>query len=112
MKNIFLISIIGFLFFCCEKKETNICSTADPITQLDWLNEIVSNAESDTTGNYQGSIYVEENNGKQVIFVDMTLGSGGVAGYWYNCDGSTLPIDIKNPPKATKKNQLYTNINQ
>ncbi len=110
MKKILLISLIAVQIISCNKENKLICNVEDPINELEWLNEIVSKAENDTTGNYQGDIYLETHNSNQVIFVDMSMDSGGLAGYWFNCDGSTLSIDKENPPIATKKNKLYTNI--
>lgn len=112
MKKIFFISIIGLLLFSCDKNEPKFCDVEDPIAELGWLNEIVTKANNDTTGNYQGSIYAEEYKNQHVIYVDMALGSGGVAGYWFNCNGSSLSIETDKPPTATKKNKLFSNINQ
>lgn len=50
-------------------------------------------AETDTTGNYFGSIYLEQYLGDDIIFVQMPMGSGGIYGYWYNCDGTQIVFE-------------------
>lgn len=94
----------------CDKENKLVCNVKDPITELEWLSEIVSKTENDTTGNYTGTIYLETYKDSQVFYIDMAIGSGGLAGHWFNCDGSKLNIEIENPPVATHKNILYTNI--
>jgi PBP1b-binding outer membrane lipoprotein LpoB len=113
MKKILLIGIIALVLTSCGKdnNENIICGVKDPIEDLEWLNKIVSIAMNDTTGNYIGSIYLENYNNNQVFYIDMSLGSGGLSGHWFNCNGSSLTIDNDNLPVATKDNVLFTNIN-
>ena len=96
----------------CNKEIILVCNVKNPITELEWLNEIVSKAENDTTGNYAGTIYLETYKENQVFYIDMAIGSGGLAGHWFNCNGSKLNIEIDNPPILTRKKILYTNIDK
>jgi hypothetical protein len=77
----------------CKKENGTICNVDNPATELAWIVDIISLAEIDSVGNYIGTIYLEYYNGKPVFFIDMSMGSGGVIGYWFNCDGSTFKID-------------------
>ncbi len=113
MKKIFLISIIGLLLFSCNKNEAHVCGVEDPIAQLDWLSEIVTKAETDTTGNYKGSIYLGNYKDKTIIVCDMAMGSGAIMYHFFNCDGSNIIFVEPESPLAVKiyKNEiLYTNL--
>ncbi|MFC2089474.1 hypothetical protein ACFLT1_01765 [Bacteroidota bacterium] len=104
--------ILSILVISC-KKEINYnnvaCGIENPTENINWIKDIVSIAETDTTGNYFGSIYLEEFQGYDVIFIKMMMGSGGVYGYWYNCDGTKMVFeDTIIFPKMD--NLIYTNI--
>ena len=113
MKKILLISIMGLLLTSCDRNEELVCGVNDPITELGWLSELVSKAETDTTGNYIGSIYLGNYRGKTVFVSDMAMGSGAIAYYFFYCDGSNLifsetesPLDVD----IYKDKILYTNL--
>jgi len=116
MKKIVILTLVIFLvLLACKKKEATVCGVDDPATQLPWLNEIITLAETDTTGNYYGTIYLEYYNNKPVFFTDMKMGSGGLIGYWFQCDGSTFTIDDRNEFLTFSNNMklnkiVYTNI--
>lgn len=92
-KIVFIILVFFLALQSCKEEDTSICGVDDPATELPWLSEIIVMAEIDTTGNYQGTIYLEHYNNIPVFFTNMAMGSGGVIGYWFNCDGSTFTID-------------------
>lgn len=90
-------------------------------TELIWLQEIIEKAEEDKRsmahiGNFLGTIYQESYKGMTVILVRMAMGSGGVAGYVFRCDGSR--VDFNNDPQevelffknAEKGPAIYTNV--
>jgi len=109
MKRLLIISLIFFIC-CCKKENQKICGVSDPQENLPWLKDIVELAKNDRSGNYWGSIYAEEYLDKDVIFIDMKMGSGGVIGYWYNCDGSLLEFPSGSVPPMTKKRLIYSNL--
>lgn len=93
------------------------CGTSD----LSWLEEIIVKAEEDNRsgtyqGNFMGTVYLEYYQNEPVVFVRMAMGSGGLYGYVYRCDGSR--VDFDNDPRQVetffskmKKNQIiYTNV--
>lgn len=110
MKKIILIGLFALLFGSCDNKRALICGVEDPISELNWLSEIVEKSENDTTGNYTGNIFLLNYNNQQIIFIDMPMGSGGLYGYWFNCDGSPAIIDLDNPPSDKQMKLLYSNI--
>ena len=74
-------------------------------TELGWLQEIIEKAEEDKRsmahqGNFLGAIYQESYKDEVVIFVRMMMGSGGVYGYVYRCDGSR--VDFNNDPQEVE----------
>lgn len=107
-KPIFIICLFSFLTLACENEEFTLkeCNNAD----LGWLDEIIEKAKTDKTGNYLGSIYFEQYQDQPVIFIDMAMGSGGVFGYWFYCDGNPVSFEDEMMPPMTMKNILYTNI--
>ena len=79
---------------CGEVEKTeSACGVKDPTNSLTWLKTIISKAEEDRInkthmGNYMGKIYLEEYEGQDLFYVTMMMGSGGVSGYVFRCDGS------------------------
>ena len=49
---------------------------------LPWLKELIQKAETDTTGNYLGCIWLEKYKGQNIFVTNMMLGSGGIL-YWF-----------------------------
>ncbi|WKN46269.1 hypothetical protein [Tunicatimonas pelagia] len=100
-----------------NKAET-ICNT----TELTWLQEIVERAEEDKQsqvhqGNFTGRIYQGTYQNDYVIFVRMAMGSGGLYGYFYRCDGSQINFSKDNPDEVEAFLQsieegslIYTNL--
>lgn len=109
MNRVFLIFIFLFLTDC-EKQNHQFCNVGDPKNDLEWLRNIIELSETDETGNYWGWIWGEVYLDKDVIFVEMPMGSGGLLGYWFNCDGSKLVYSTDNKPKLTRKNLIYSKI--
>lgn len=89
----FLLMLLILFWIGCKKENGTICDVNNPATELLWLAEIISLANTDSIGNYRGTIYLEYYKGNPVFFTDMKMGSGGVIGYWFNCDGSNFSID-------------------
>ena len=91
-RNLLLLLCIFILFKCTDENEyifvDNACGVDNPTENIEWIKELVAKSKTDTTGNYQGTIYLEEHEGSDIVFVQMMMGSGGVIGYWYNCDGT------------------------
>lgn len=113
MKKIIILLLI--LLMCnCGKENSPVdkpfCMVNDPKKDLPWLKSIIELSEHDTTGNYWGWIWAESFNKNDVIFIEMPMGSGGLAGYWFNCDGSSLVFAPNNPPKPSRKNLIYSKI--
>ncbi len=90
-KSIFYLIIILMIISCQnDSEELNVveaCGYENPQEELAWLREIINKAEGDTTGNYMGSIYLEDND---VFWVEMAIGSGGLLGYWMDCEGNIV----------------------
>jgi len=110
MKKIIILILLFFLVGNCRKESQEICGTLYPQTNLVWLKNIIDLADNDNSGNYVGSIYAEKYKGKDVIYIDMMMGSGGVMGHWYNCDGSILKFSYSDMPIITKSRLIYSNV--
>jgi hypothetical protein len=90
-----------------EEKDEPFCGVSDPAIDLIWLKEIIDIAETHQNVNYIGAIWAEEYLKNDVVYVEMSLGSGGLPGHWFNCDGTALKITPGNVPSATKKQLIY-----
>lgn len=97
------------------EKLNNTCGASD----FSWLREIIIKAEEDNRsrtyeGNYIGTIYLEYHQNEPVIFVHMSMGSGGLYGYLYHCDGSKVDLDpsqVETFFSNLKKDQIiYSNV--
>ena len=107
MKPIYFIMVFLFLLNCNGNKEEPFCGVSDPATELIWLKEIIDIAETHQDVNYIGAIWAEEYLKKDVVFVEMSLGSGGLIGHWFNCDGTTLKMIPGNTPIAARTRLIY-----
>lgn len=112
MKRILTIISILVFFTFCKKEETEICGCKDPKNELQWLNELIQKAETDTTGLYKGSIYLEMYNNEQMFYVMMPLEPvGHVIVPWFDCDGNQITLKPSDRRPQPKFNHLiYTNI--
>lgn len=90
-----------------EVKDETFCGVSDPGNDLIWLKEIIDIAETHQNLFYIGAIYDEEYLGIDVVYVEMSLGSGGLPGHWFNCDGTAVKITPGNSPIATKQRLIY-----
>jgi hypothetical protein len=101
--------------------DKGVCGVSNPTRDLGWLRDIISKAEQDKAsktyqGNYMGKIYLETYNGSPVFLCDMAMGSGGIGGYVFNCDG--VKEQFNNDPRevelfftsAKKTNVIYSNV--
>ena len=64
------------------------CGVENPQNNLLWLNDLIRKANSDKTGNYVGTIWLEEYKGKNFFITNMMLGSGGVLYWIFDCNGN------------------------
>ena len=100
---------IVLLLLSCDKKEPDnylaqcgkiinfhACGVDDIGNNLKWLNDIIVNSKNDKTGNYLGRIWYKKYNNQETIVTDMSLGSGGVAYYCFNCSGDSIIIEDVN----------------
>ena len=99
-------------------KAEAICGTAE----LVWLQKIIEKAEEDKQdqvhqGNFMGRIYQGNYQNDYVIFVRMAMGSGGLYGYFYRCDGSQIDFSEDDPSEVEtflqgveKNTPIYTNL--
>ena len=112
IKYIFL-ALIAFCIMACEKdkscySEKCACGVENPKNNIEWLAELIKKAETDKSGNYLGSIWLEKYNGNDIFVIDMALGSGGIAYYFYDCKGNSF---IPESEFVVKKEILiYTNL--
>lgn len=109
-----LITLTNLLFLIsCEKENINkkACGVENPTTNLTWLSDIVTQAESDQTGNYIGKIWIKSYQGKDYVVTDMMLGSGGLMFHCFDCEGNFNPVDdIEFYNSLTDQQLVYTNL--
>lgn len=92
-------------------KNISACGVNDPLNDLKWLNELANKSKDDTSGNYQGNIWIKNYQNKDVIITDFALNSGGIAFYTFNCDGTSVLIsDVSFFNSLTNENKIYTSV--
>lgn len=100
MRKIIILATIVLLFTYCKKKDTKICECDDPTTELQWLNELIQKAETDTIGLYTGQIYFDVINSEGLFFVLMELDSmNGDIHHWFNCAGEKMNFEFHEEPR-------------
>lgn len=84
-----------FLMAGCESESVarKPCGTENPTTNLRWLNELISEAENDQSGNHRGTVWIQAYQGQDYVVTDMALGSGGLAFHCFDCSGTANPVD-------------------
>lgn len=117
MKRVLSIIAIMLFFFSCEKnienKEVNsACGINNPQKNIEWLSKLIDKAKSDKTGNYMGTIWLEKYKGDDIFVTNMALGSGGVAYYFFDCQGkSFIPESFPESIPDMKFNKIvYSNV--
>ncbi|MBB1287402.1 hypothetical protein HRH25_23705 [Flavisolibacter sp. BT320] len=78
-------------------KANAACNSLSPEQSLQWLNDIIKKAEEDRLtkkhmGNYMGKIFLTSYQTRPVFYIKMTLGSGGIYAYIYDCNGNSVSI--------------------
>lgn len=122
---ILIVLVVCFFALSCKKehnnyikplKEISACRKADPLNQLEWLNKLANKSLHDKTGNYIGSIWVITFENSDIIVTDMSLGSGGIMYYFFDCKGEhysnleDLSLDELND-YLTDSTKIFTNVN-
>lgn len=80
--------IFALIFIGCEKSDlTTPCGVKNPVKDIEWLADLISTANNDTTGEYIGNIWITTFENKDYIISDMAMGSGGRIFHCYNCKG-------------------------
>jgi hypothetical protein len=64
------------------------CGVHQPQRNLPWLSELIRKAETDSTGNYRGTVWLVQYEGRDIFVTNMMLGSGGVANWFFDCSGN------------------------
>lgn len=108
-----VVSLLLLLLFSCETQLNNDCDNCacgieNPQKNIEWLANFIQKSETDTTGHYRGFIWLENYEGKDIFVVDMSLGSGGVRYYFYDCEGN--PFVPKTFFNLKKHKLIYTNV--
>lgn len=89
------------------------CGVKNPQKNIKWLSELIEKAEKDKTLNYFGTIWLEKYKGNDIFVTDMMMGSGGIAYYFFDCEGNSfVPENFLEFANNMKKDIIiYTNLN-
>ena len=108
---VLIASMSLMVLISCEEENVNkkICGVENPTSDLAWLSDIITQAESDQTGNYKGKIWIKGYQGNEYVVTDMMLGSGGLMFHCFDCNGNFNPVDdIKFYNSLTDQELVYT----
>jgi hypothetical protein len=95
MKKAIILNILClFILSCSDNTQYDIkvtaCGCEKPTKNITWLKELIKKAETDKTGNYVGTIWLENYKGQEIFVTNMMLGSGGILYYFFDCAGKHL----------------------
>lgn len=94
-----IIPIFILCLFSCKKDFTEEDIPGDPVcgcgvddarNDLPWMKSLINKSMNDTTGNYFGTIWIENYNGKDIFVTNMMFGSGGIKYWFLDCSGNHL----------------------
>jgi hypothetical protein len=92
-----------------EYETCKACGADRPQENLPWLKELIEKAKTDRTGNYWGTVWLENFKGKDIFVTNMMLGSGGILYYYFDCSGSHLgDMEGKYCPSAFVGNRHFS----
>ena len=92
------------------KHEITACGVDDPLNNLAWLNEIVNRANNGELM-YIGTIWLTEHEGQELIVTDMSMGSGGIAYYVFDCSGEIAQLDYESfRLNLSDEDKIYSNM--
>lgn len=84
-----LTAIILLLISCKEEKEPKTCDVRNPIQELIWLNDLISN-HMNTNPQIQAKIQQFTWNGEDVFLVDLCVNCSDAAINIYDCEGNII----------------------
>lgn len=98
-------------------KANTSCGSTNPEQSLLWLKDIIVRAEEDNRtkkhlGNYMGKIFLTAYKNKPVFYINMAMGSGGIAAYIYDCSGIAVRIEPADTgfEQVAQKSLIYSNV--
>ncbi len=101
-------------------KANAACGSAKQDQSLQWLKDIIVKAEEDKQsmkhkGNYLGRIFLSSYHEKPVFYIKMTMGSGGLYFYAFDCKGIAVKFDSNDEMLAfsqygQKGTLIYSNV--
>ena len=83
------------------------CGVQSPQQNLPWLNDMIKKANTDDTGNYFGTIWLEKYKDKDIFVTNMMLGSGGLMYHFFDCSGNNFAY-AKDSPLQTETEEFYS----
>lgn len=100
MKKLCFFLLLSFFIAACSNDdesdnyvEKTACGVSNPKENLRWLNDLIKKSESDKTGNYLGTIWLVEDEENDIFITNMMMGSGGIAYYYFDCQGNSYVPD-------------------
>ncbi|MEA4903580.1 MAG: hypothetical protein VB075_11055 [Petrimonas sp.] len=113
MKKVLGVIAIIFFFFSCERNIENkevisACGINEPQKNIEWLSKLIDKAKNDKTGNYMGTIWLEKYKGNDIFITNMSMGSGAIAFYFFDCQGNSFVPESFSEIKFNTV--IYTNV--
>ena len=113
LKKILLILVI-ISAIACDKSQEEItaCGIPDPGKNIPWLSNLINTADKSQSEDYKGTIWLVKYEGNDIFVTDMKMGSGGIAYYFFNCEGKSItPNNLEHFLSIMKLDiVIYSNI--
>lgn len=105
MKKIVLLIVIvclanGF-YSCKDKHQDYICGVKDPVTELEWLKDLINKAEINENHEYDLCVIYLETFNSQPVFYIYTSSSCVYCNVYY-CDGTKVQFTIESVTEFSK----------
>jgi hypothetical protein len=115
MKSSIISILFGFLLLSCNSPQMNMDDTVvvnveQLLKEHPWLAELIEKAETDTSGDYMGSIWIEKRNGRDIFVTNMRMEDPRRVFSFFDAEGNPLTIEDRELLTMKFDVPIYSNI--
>jgi hypothetical protein len=116
MKHLIISALFCFLMLSCNAPQMNMVdNTMDSkleqlLKEYPWLAELIEKAETDTTGDYMGNIWIEKQNEQDIFVTNMRMENPRRVFSFFDSEGNPLTIEDSELLTMKFDAPIYSNI--